>query len=93
MNKDFKEALSNFSFDAAAGKAIRHLCDLGRTAEQIQRELDYPVPVSRIEKEMQKYQQEKQAAASGEGYRIVKEYGKYGKTYFRKIKDDACSDE
>lgn len=87
MNRDFKDALQSFAFDAAAGRAIRHLCDLGWTAEQIQRELDYPVPVSRIEKEMQAYEKEQKAQASGEGYRIVKEYGKYGKVSFRRVKD------
>ena len=86
MNRDFKEALTNFAFDAAAGKAIRHLCDLGRTAEQIKEELDYPVPLSRIKKEMQAYEKEKQAEEAGEGYRIVKEYGKYGKVTFRRVK-------
>ena len=74
MNKDFKNALENFAFDAAAGRAIRHLCDLGRTAEQIQRELDYPVPVSRIEKELEAYNEEKQARAAGDGCRIVKDF-------------------
>ena len=86
MNRDFKDALTNFAFDAAAGRAIRHLCDLGRTAEQIQQELDYPVPLSRIEKEMQLYEEEKQKTESGEGYHIVKEYGKYGKVTFRRVR-------
>ena len=31
----FKQALSDFAFDAAAGRAIRHLVDVGYTSSQI----------------------------------------------------------
>lgn len=87
MTEDFKKALTDFSFDAACGKAIRHLCDLDLSAEEIQKRLDYPVPLSRVEEEVKKYKEEKEAIESGEseGYRIVKEYGKFGKTTFRKV--------
>ena len=39
-----------FTFDVAAGGAIRHLTDRGYSVEQIMRELSYPVPRARVEK-------------------------------------------
>lgn len=86
--KTQKQALQNFAFDAAAGRAIRHLCDLGMSVEEIHQRLDFPVPMERLRNEIRKYEAEKAAAASGETeqYRIVKEYGKYGKVTFRKVK-------
>ncbi|MCM1176059.1 MAG: hypothetical protein NC341_13580 [Blautia sp.] len=46
----FQAALSDFTFDVAAGGAIRHLTDRGYSVEQIMRELSYPVPRARVEK-------------------------------------------
>lgn len=46
----FQTALSDFTFDVAAGGAIRHLTDRGYSVEQIMRELSYPVPRARVEK-------------------------------------------
>lgn len=46
----FQAALSDFTFDVAAGGAIRHLTDRGYSVEQIMRELSYPVPRTRVEK-------------------------------------------
>lgn len=47
-NDDFRQALSDFSFDVASGGAIRHLTDLGYTVRQIQERLDFPTPLTRI---------------------------------------------
>jgi len=46
----FQAALSDFTFDVAAGGAIRHLTDRGHSVEQIMRELSYPVPRAKVEK-------------------------------------------
>ena len=46
----FEAALSDFVFDVEAGGAIRHLVDRGHSVEQIMRELDYPVPRTKVEK-------------------------------------------
>ncbi|MBR1629506.1 MAG: hypothetical protein IJ679_09655 [Lachnospiraceae bacterium] len=85
--KEFQTALQSFSFEAAAGRAIRHLCDLGLSAEEIEKRLDFPVPLNRIEREMHAYLEEKAAAECGETerYTYVREYGKYGKTYMRRV--------
>lgn len=48
--KYFQEALSDFIYDAASGRAIRHLADAGYTSAQISRHLAYPVPIEKIRK-------------------------------------------
>ena len=86
MSSEFqKEALSSFVFDVAGRKAIRHLYDTGFSAEMIKERLDYPVSLSRIEMEIELYEKEKQRD-DGEEYIYEKVYGKYGRTYFKKVK-------
>ena len=51
----FKQALSDFTFDAAAGRAIRHLADCGYTSSQIVQRLDYPVPEAKVHKAVYRY--------------------------------------
>lgn len=83
MSEDFfKQALHNFTRDSANGGAIRHLYDLGRTPEEIQKELLFPATIAEIQKVIEIYQKEKDAPE--EAYEIVKEQNKYGKTTFRK---------
>ncbi len=84
MNKDFKAALENFAFDAAAGRAIRHLHDIGLSPEEIEAKLDFPVPLSRIEQEIASYEEEKLSNADN-AYTFERVYGKYGRSYFRKV--------
>lgn len=51
----FEEALSDFVYDVASGKAIRHLVDRGYTTEQIMRQLDFPSPRARVEATVYRY--------------------------------------
>ncbi|MCR4585691.1 MAG: hypothetical protein K5686_08195 [Lachnospiraceae bacterium] len=51
-NSNFNRALRNFTFDVAVGGGIRHLYKLGLSAEEIQKELAYPLPLDRIEREI-----------------------------------------
>ena len=44
----FRNALSDFTYEAASGGAIRHLADLGYTARQICGKLTYPTPYERV---------------------------------------------
>ena len=45
MSEDiFAKALRNLTMDAAAGDAIRHLCDKGFTLTQIKETLTFPAP-------------------------------------------------
>ncbi len=85
MNKEFKNALENFAFDAACGRAIRHLHDIGMSAEEIEKQLDFPAPLSRIEAEIAAYEEEK-AENGGGVYKYERVYGKYGRTYFKRVK-------
>jgi hypothetical protein len=55
----FQEALSDFTHDMASGRAIRHLTDLGYTADQIMRELDFPTPRARVVQTMTRHLKEK----------------------------------
>lgn len=46
----FRNALSDFTYEAASGGAIRHLADLGYTVKQITEKLTYPTPYERVRK-------------------------------------------
>lgn len=46
----FKSALSDFTYEAASGGAIRHLADLGYTVKQICEQLSFPTPYARVQK-------------------------------------------
>lgn|GEM_PF-363697 len=49
-NKYFKETLKNFTFEHAAGGAIRHLADLWYSTDRIAAELSFPTPRESIAK-------------------------------------------
>ena len=87
MNQDFKNALENFAFDSACGRAIRHLHDLGLPPEEIEKRLDFPAPLSRIEKEIAAYESEKEENG-GTAYRYERVYGKYGRSYLKRVKKE-----
>ena len=55
----FNRALHNFTFDVAARGGIRHLYNLGLSPEEIRKELSYPLPIERIEREIMEYEKEK----------------------------------
>ncbi len=57
-NKYFQDALSDFVYDAASGRAIRHLTDAGYTAAQIVQSLDYPTPISKVRHTITRYLKE-----------------------------------
>ena len=53
MSEDvFAKALRNFTMDAAAGDAIRHLTDKGYTPTQIRETLTFPAPMEYVVKVM-----------------------------------------
>ena len=92
-NRYFQKALSDFTYDAASGGAIRHLTDTGYTVKQIMETLTYPTPYERVQKTVWKHLldtgtilldipgTEKQH----EKITYVREYNKYGKASFRKV--------
>ncbi len=83
-NREFQKALSNFTHEMASAGAIRHLADLGYTAEEIRDRLDYPTPIERIRDTMDQYETEKKTKAEGKGYEIVREFDAYGRPSFRR---------
>lgn len=54
----FEAALSDFVYDAASGRAIRHLVQCGYTTEQIMHLLNYPTPRYKVEKTVYRYLKE-----------------------------------
>ena len=91
--KYFKQAISNFTFEAACGGAIRHLADLGYSVKQITEQLSYPVSYEKVQKAVWEYFLEngilllkepgKEKIQEKADY--VKEYNKYGKASFRRV--------
>lgn len=89
----FKDALGNFTFDAACGGAIRHLADLGYTAGQIVKQLDYPASYDKVREVYTSHlleqgillREEPGSGAVKERYRFVREQDAYGRASFRKI--------
>ena len=89
----FKKALSDFTYDAASGGAIRHLADLGLTVKQIEQQLSFPTPYPRIQRTVWEHllstgvlQKEiPTGCPAAEQVRYVREYDSYGKPSFRRI--------
>lgn len=90
----FKNALSNFTYDAACGGAIRHKADIGYTVRKIADELDFSIPYEKVQKTVwERYvetsvilMEEPGTGKKNERYQFVKEQNKYGTTSFRRIK-------
>ncbi|MCM1136344.1 MAG: hypothetical protein NC400_12320 [Clostridium sp.] len=89
----FGKALSNFTFEAASGGAIRHLTDLGYTVKQIRQRLDFPAPCEKVRRAVWDRLLEtgvllKEEPGSGkerEKAEYVEERDKYGRTSFRRV--------
>lgn len=89
----FKNALSDFTFEAASGAAIRHLADLGYTAKQIAERLTYPAPYERVQRAVWEHLvdtgvlllKEPGSEVQKRQVTYVKEYGKYGRASLRQI--------
>jgi hypothetical protein len=88
-NKYFREALSDFAFDAAYGDSIRHLHDSGYTPEQIREYLNTEaLTVQRIQEVIDNHK----LINNDCDYEIVKEYDSYGRSSFvRKKKEEKSS--
>lgn len=88
----FQNALSDFTFEAACGGAVRHLADSGFTVKQIMERLDYPISGERVRKALYKHlcdtcvileksPEEELPRAKPE---YVLEYDSYGKPSYRR---------
>lgn len=91
--KYFKQAMSDFTFDAACGGAIRHLADLGYSVKQIMEQLSFPVPYERVQKTVWEHYidtgilvlEEPGKRKIQEKADYVREYNQYGKASFRRV--------
>ena len=89
---DFQKALSDFTFEAAAGGAIRHLADLGYTVRQITERLTYPMPYAKVQRAVWRHLTESGVILTAEpsaelppgapAYAV--ERNRYGRTSFRR---------
>lgn len=90
----FRNALSDFTYEAASGAAIRHLTDLGCTVRQISDKLTYPTPYERVRRTVWQQLLDTRVVLTeepGSGRVHVKaeymmERDKYGRTSFRLAK-------
>ncbi len=86
----FNEALGDFVNEAANGGIIRHLVDLGYSADEIREHLAFQISDESLNEQIRKRQIENGTIEPGPGeepknYRIVKEQDEYGRISFRKI--------
>lgn len=92
-NKYFKQALSDFVFDAAGGGAVRHLVKQGLTVKQIMSRLDFPIAYEKVRQMAWEAMAEQEiilleepgTGKSEEKAVYVKEQGEFGRTSFRRI--------
>lgn len=88
----FQNALSDLTFEAACGGAIRHLADRGLTAKQIMEKLDYPISGERVRKALYKHlcdtnvilEDSPEKGLPGAKPEYVLEYNSYGKPSYRR---------
>ncbi|MCM1063045.1 MAG: hypothetical protein NC420_01010 [Eubacterium sp.] len=96
----FQTALSDFTFEAACGAAIRHLADSGCTAKQIMERLDYPISGERVRKALYKHLCDTGVIleeSPEEGFpeakpEYVLEYDSYGKPSYRRKNTSQADD-
>ncbi len=92
-NSYFTQALSRFVRDVASDGAIRHLADLGYSAKQIQKDLDYPTNLEHIGNVMWEHFLSKGIISYDnpsdfdciEKVHYVKDNTSYGRTTFRRV--------
>ena len=97
----FAKALHNFTMDAAAGDAIRHLTDKGFTLPQIRETLTFPAPEEYIAQVMWERMLETGKVRIGDGsgfskefdrVRIVETYDRYGRKSFLRVNKKSSED-
>ena len=74
----------------AARGAIRHLYDSGYSIKEIADRLTYPLPVSRIEKEIADYEKEKSSPDAE--YEYIRTTDAYGRSSYKRVRKDILPD-
>ena len=92
-NSYFLGALGKFTFEVSSGAAIRHLADLGYTAEEIADKLTFPTPMDKIKTAYTKHLLNQGILAidnpsekKAEIHTYIRERGDYGRVSFRQVK-------
>ncbi len=99
----FAKALKNFTMDAAAGDAIRHLTDKGYTFSQVKESLTFPAPDEYIAQVMWEeliatlkvlpegdlHDPLSGATGSGSDTEIVEQFDRWGRKSFLRIKKES----
>lgn len=83
----FQEALANFTSEAAYVGAVRHLCALGYSAEQIKENLLYPVSLERIRQVIDEYRAEQDTPE--QEYVYIQDTDRFGRKSFRRVEKPA----
>lgn len=89
--KYFQNALSDFTYEAASGGAIRHLAQAGYTVKQISEKLTFPTPYERVRKTVWQHLLATGVVLLEEPGSVVQckksaylvDHDKYGRTSFR----------
>ena len=95
QSKYFQKALSDFTYEAASGGAIR-LAALGYTARQISEQLTFPTPFGRVQQELWKnlvdmkviLLEEPGSGRQKARVSYVREYDKFGRAAFRQVVEE-----
>ncbi len=82
-NQYFREALSNFTSEAAYAGAVRHLHDLGYSVEKIRDNLTFPASVEQIRKVIEECEERRNVQ---EDFTFVQDVDAYGRKSYRKVK-------
>ncbi len=101
----FAKALHNFTMDAAAGDAIRHLTDKGFTLSQIKDTLTFPAPEEYVAQVMWEQLQSNgtvlfdnpsqdisAASSDRSSQEIVESYDRYGRKSFLRVNKKSSED-
>lgn len=99
----FAKALRNFTMDAAAGDAIRHLTDKGYTLSQIRDTLTFPAPEEYVAQVMWEHlvstgkvrfenENPEPSPIPGSAQEIVESYDRYGRKSFLRVNKKSSED-
>lgn len=85
-NRFFREALASMVAKEAYVDAIRHMYDIGMSADEIKKNLSYPVTSEKIGQVINEYETEKTAPEAE--YEYIRKLDRYGRISFLKVKKD-----
>ncbi len=83
-NRYFREALAGFTTEVAYAGAVRHLHNLGYSAEEIRKQIAWPVSTEKIRKVIEEYERAKNSPEAE--YTYIQETDSLGRKSFRKVK-------